>query len=75
MLAQVPTWDFHGSWGNPELYWRTHKYVTTHFPFWNASGGADHAALWASATLPEQKGSIAMALLQADRRTAAHPSR
>ena len=38
----IPAWDFHGSWGNPELYWRTHKYVTTHFPFWNATGGADH---------------------------------
>lgn len=38
----VPLWDFHGSWGNPEIYWRGIKYVRTHFPFWNASGGADH---------------------------------
>ena len=38
----VPLWDFHGSWGNPEVYWRGLKYVRTHFPFWNASGGADH---------------------------------
>ena len=38
----MPTWDFHGSWGNPEIYWRAGKYVMTHFPFWNASGGADH---------------------------------
>ena len=43
-LFYVPTWDFHGSWGNPEVYYRAHRYITTVHPFWNASGGADH--LW-----------------------------
>lgn len=38
----VPTWDWHGSWGNPEVYYRAHQYISTVFPFWNASGGADH---------------------------------
>ena len=67
--------DFHGSWGNPKVYWRAStgqepgasladilsrtppasflevyggasRYVRTHFPFWNASGGADH--IWAN---------------------------
>mmetsp|Transcript_38002 Transcript_38002/g.127179 ORF Transcript_38002/g.127179 Transcript_38002/m.127179 type:complete len:561 (+) Transcript_38002:25-1707(+) len=37
----VPTWDLHGSWGNPEVYLRAHRYVVTHFPYWNASRGAD----------------------------------
>ena len=32
----VPLWDFHGSWGNPELYWRAQRYVMSIFPFWNA---------------------------------------
>ena len=43
----VPTWDWHGSWGNPEVYYRAHRYISTTFPFWNASGGADH--VWAIA--------------------------
>lgn len=43
----VPTWDFHGSWGNPEVYYRAHQYVSQLWPHWNASGGADH--LWALA--------------------------
>ena len=42
----IPAWDFHGAWGNPEVYWRASRYVRTHFPFWNASGGADH--IWAN---------------------------
>ena len=43
-LFYVPTWDWHGSWGNPEVYYRAHHYIRTVHPFWNASGGADH--LW-----------------------------
>ena len=46
-LFFVPTWDFHGSWGNPEVYYRAHRYISSAFPFWNASGGADH--VWALA--------------------------
>lgn len=38
----MPTWDWHGAWGNPEVYYRAHRYITTMYPFWNASGGADH---------------------------------
>jgi hypothetical protein len=44
-LFFVPVWDFHGSWGNPEVYYRAHRYISTALPYWNASGGADH--LWA----------------------------
>ena len=43
----MPTWDFHGSWGNPEVYYRAHQYISQLWPYWNASGGADH--LWALA--------------------------
>jgi len=43
----VPTWDFHGSWGNPEVYYRAHQYITQLWPYWNASSGSDH--LWALA--------------------------
>ena len=43
----VPTWDWHGSWGNPEVYYRAHRYLSSAWPYWNASGGADH--LWAVA--------------------------
>ena len=46
-LFYVPTYDFHGAWGNPEAYYRAHRYVATAFPFWNTSGGADH--IWAVA--------------------------
>ena len=46
-LFYVPTWDWHGSWGNPEVYYRAHRYISTAYPYWNASGGADH--LWAIA--------------------------
>ena len=38
----VPTWDLHGAWGNPEVYLRAHRYIRTHFPYWNASQGKDH---------------------------------
>jgi hypothetical protein len=38
----VPTWDLHGSWGNPEIYLRAHRYISTVWPFWNRSKGADH---------------------------------
>ena len=38
----VPTWDLHGSWGNPEIFWRAHNYISTVFPFWNRTRGADH---------------------------------
>ena len=46
-LFYVPTWDWHGAWGNPEVYYRAHRYISTAYPFWNRSGGADH--LWAIA--------------------------
>ena len=31
----VPTWDFHGSWGNPEVRDRTHRRATcpSHSPY------------------------------------------
>ena len=32
-----------GSWGNPEVYYRAVRYISTALPFWNASGGRDHA--------------------------------
>ena len=38
----VPTWDFQGAWGNPEVYYRAHRYVSTFWPYWNRSGGTDH---------------------------------
>lgn len=38
----VPTWDLHGSWGNPELYWRAQRYIASVLPFWNRTQGADH---------------------------------
>ena len=28
-LFYVPTWDWHGSWGNPEVYYRAHRYALT----------------------------------------------
>ena len=37
----MPTWDLHGSWGNPEVYWRALQYVRSVWPFWNRTGGAD----------------------------------
>jgi hypothetical protein len=43
----VPVWDFHGAWGNNEVYYRGARYISTAHPMWNASGGADH--LWAVA--------------------------
>ena len=46
-LFYVPTWDWHGSWGNAEVYYRAHRYISTFLPYWNASGGADH--VWAIA--------------------------
>lgn len=42
----VPVWDFHGSWGNPEVYWRAHQYVRSVWPYFNRSGGADH--IWSN---------------------------
>jgi hypothetical protein len=36
----VPTYDFQGSWGNPEVYFRAARYVSQAWPYWNASGGA-----------------------------------
>ena len=41
-LFYVPTWDLHGSWGNPEIYWRALQYVRDVFPFWNRTNGRDH---------------------------------
>ena len=38
----VPTWDLHGSWGNHEVYWRAQRYVSSVWPFWNRTHGADH---------------------------------
>ena len=38
----VPTWDLHGSWGNPEIYWRAQRYIASVWPFWNRTQGADH---------------------------------
>ena len=38
----VPTWDLHGSWGNPEVYWRAQRYIAAVWPFWNRTGGRDH---------------------------------
>ena len=28
----VPTWDWHGSWGNPEVYYRAHRYISQVWP-------------------------------------------
>ncbi|EOD25588.1 hypothetical protein EMIHUDRAFT_457504 [Emiliania huxleyi CCMP1516] len=39
-LFFVPTYDFQGSWGNPEVYFRAARYVSQAWPYWNASGGA-----------------------------------
>lgn len=41
-LFYVPTWDLHGSWGNPEIYWRAFQYIRNVLPFWNRTQGADH---------------------------------
>ncbi len=41
-LFYVPLWDFHGSWGNPEVYLRAHAYVRDAWPYWNRSAGSDH---------------------------------
>ena len=43
----LPDWDFQGAWGNPEVHYRTARYVSQAYPYWNASGGRDH--LWAVA--------------------------
>ena len=47
VLCAARRWDWHGSWGNPEVYYRAHRYITSAHPYWNASGGADH--VWAIA--------------------------
>ena len=47
MIASVASpSQFHGSWGNPEVYWRAHQYVRNVWPYYNRSGGADH--IWSN---------------------------
>ena len=38
----VPVIDWEGCWGPLDGFYRAHRYVSTFFPWWNATGGADH---------------------------------
>ena len=38
----VPVIDWEGCWGSLDGFYRAHRYVSTFFPWWNRTSGADH---------------------------------